>query len=568
MNISRDPTVFAGLLLIIALCSSVPGQELNESANPWPARAQALTDSIIEDATALAALDRSLLFARLGEAWWKDNPKRAKDWLKKAVVELEYSPSSESADAQHRKLFVARTLLAIITPRDRTLSVRLANVLALDSEKLPDDEREQNAEALIDAAMAVVDTDPDRAAQLGADALRSGPTHQLSDLLERLSARDARLGAALFGETLALARASSDPNLFLQLGRVAFPSGARSNPVPVEVQTQLLVSLGQEFLRRPGEPSNTGTCRFAWIIAPLLGQYDRLLPQQAPLVREALGRCKPSLDEIARGRANEALNDKPLKTVDDLLRAAEEAADHNVRTFHLMRAASMAAQQRDYDRAIGILDSISSDGRELIKRAWEGGRWDYAARSAFVHARSGDYAAMRKVIADTPANLRPLTLIDVAEKLSGAGDQNVATELAHEARRTLEKASISESKMVETRISLVRLFAKLAPAETPAALQEMADAINRTMQTEQVKQKAQEGNPRGALLLAPISLPASLLEIDDLGVQQTASSIKPPISRVRVRLGLLASSLEKMRTAPPVRKKADARDESKPNVNR
>jgi hypothetical protein len=96
----------------------------------------------------------------------------------------------------------------------------------------------------------------------------------------------------------------------------------------------------------------------------------------------------------------------------------------------------------------------------------------------------------------------------------------------------------------------------------------MVEVMNRTTQTEPAKREGLEGNPLGALLLAPISLPASLLEMDDLGVQQTASSIKPPVSRIRVRLGLLASSLEKMRAAPTVKKKAAAGGESKPNVNR
>lgn len=570
MNRSRQLAVCACLLVAVVFRLSAIAQKTGAPANPWSVRAQALTDSLIVDSNALNTLDRALLFARLGEMWWKDDAKRAKGWLKKAVEELEYSASPENVEARQRKLFVARALLTIITPRDGALSVRLANLLAADSEKLPDEEREQNAEALIEAALAVVDNDPARAAKLGADSLRSGRTHQLSDLLERLSTRDARLGGALFGEALALARASSDANLFLQLGRMAFPNGQNpaSSPIPEEVRAQLLASLGQEILNRPAEPAKNTTCRFAWIIAPLLGQYYRLLPQQAPLVREALGRCQATLDEVGRGRVNEALSDKPLKTVDDFLQAAEGAADPKVRTFHLMRAATMAAQQRDYDRAISILDSISSDGRELIKRAWQGGRWDYAARSAFAHVKSGDYPTMRKVIGNTPADLRPLTLIDVAEKLSGAGDQIVATELAHDARRTLERATISEAERVEAQISLVLLFAKLAPAEAPLALQEMAEAMNRTMPSEQSTGKGLEGNSRGAQLLAPISLPASLLEMDDLGVQQIASLIKPPVSRVRVRLGLLASSLGKLRAAPTVKKQAAADGERKPNVKR
>jgi hypothetical protein len=530
-------------------------QKRGRSAKLWSLRALSLTDSIIVDSLALASFDRALLFARLGEAWWKDDPERAKVWLKKAVRELDYA-STGTVDAQHQKLFTARALLAIIAPRDRELSVRLANMFMSESGQLPDDEREQNAEALLDAALAVVDNDPDRAARLGAASIRNGRTRQLVDLLERLSSRDPRLGAALFSEAVAVGRASSDANLFLQLGQVAFPNGQdASSPIPVEAQTLLLASLEQEFLSHTAEPGKDANCKFAWIIAPLVGQYERLLPQHTPLVRTALVRCQASLDSLSRSRVDEGLGEKPAKSVEDLLKEAEGAVDPKVRTFQLARAASMAAQQHDYDRAIDILDTISSEGRELIKGAWNGGRWDYAARSAFAHAKSGDYAGMRKVIAETPVDLRPLTLIDVAEKLATDGDQIVAIELAHEARRTLEKADVGESERVATRISLVRLFGRLAPADAPLALQEMVETMNRETQPEQVKGERFGVDPRDALLLAPIILPISLLELDDLGVQQTASSIKPPISRVRVRLGFLASSLEKMRAVAPGKNK-------------
>ena len=535
----------------------------------WFVRAQTLTNSIIVDADAFANFDRALLFARLGEAWWKDDPERARQWMKKAVEELVYGPSAD-ADPQRRKLSTARALLAIIAPRDRVLSDRLAKMFASDSEKAPDDEREQNAEALVDAALAVVDNDPERAAKLGATSIRNGRTRQLIYLLERLSARDARLGAALFGEALTLARASSDENLFLQLGQMAFPNvpNPASSPILVEARTELLASLAQEFLSRPAEPGRIANCKFGRIVAPLLGQYYRLLPQQAPLLQETLGRCQAALDSLSRVPVDEALSNKPRKSVDDLLHAAEGAADPRVRTLHTARAAYTAAQQQDYDLAIGILESISSEGRKLMNGAWERGRWDWAARSAFAHAKSGDYTTMRKVIADTPSDLRSLTLIDVAERLAGTGDQIVATELTHEARRTLEKASISESERIENQISLVRLFAKLVPAEAPLALQEMVEAMNRTAPSEQEKQEGFRVNPRNALLLAPITLPASLLELDDLGVQQTASSIKPTNNRVRVRLGLLASALEKMRAAASAKKKAAVGEESDPNANR
>lgn len=564
----RRCAIYACVVLAVFPGLPVVAQKKVETAKRWSTRARALTDSIVVDTVAFENFDRALLFGRLGEAWWKDDRARARTWLKKAVEDLDYATSPD-ANARRHKLSAARALLAIVAPRDRELSARLANVFVTDSEKTPDDEREQNAEALLDAALAVVDSDPGRAASLGAASLRNRPSPQLVDLLVRLSARDSRLGAALFSQALNLASASSDGSLFLQLGQMAFPNGQSppSNPIPVEARTQLLATLANRFLSHQSETGKPGDCKLAWIVAPLVGQYDRLLPQQTFRLREMLVRCQTNLDSVARERVNESTN-KPLKSVDDFLQAAEKAADPRVRGFHLARAAFAAAQQRDYDRAIAILESIGTEERKLMNGGWERGRSDWAARSALAYAKSGDYATMRKVIADTPSDLRPLTLMDVAENLAEAGDQIVATELAHEARGALQDGPLSKLQQVHTYISLVRLFATLAPAEAPVALQEMVAAINRTTQSEEVNTDSFGARQGDVAPLAPISLPASLLEVDSIGVQHTVSSIQRPIHRVRVRLGLLHGSLEKMRSAATVKKQAVVAEESRRNVER
>src|SRR6185503_21359826 len=85
---------------------------------------------------------------------------------------VEQIPNKENREERGERLETGRILLTIVTPLDQKLAKRLLTVMA--SDKSTDDDRSAAANALIDAAVAVVREDPKRAGELVAQALRTG----------------------------------------------------------------------------------------------------------------------------------------------------------------------------------------------------------------------------------------------------------------------------------------------------------------------------------------------------------------------------------------------------------
>lgn len=105
-------------------------------------------------------------------------------------------------------------------------------------------------------------------------------------------------------------------------------------------------------------------------------------------------------------------------------------------------------------------------------------------------------------------------------------------------------------------LTLVRRYAALQPGFAPAVLAEAVRELNREW-----RGGAAATDPVGEApdsQLRPISLPASLLEVDDAGVQQSLASVEAPPKRIRLRLGLLAASLDKLRERARAKQAAPA----------
>src|SRR5687767_777977 len=67
----------------------------NERQQYWLLHARLTTDEIVQEALALAIVDRSIAFGRLATIWWRDDQKQSRAWLKKAIDELEVEPESK-----------------------------------------------------------------------------------------------------------------------------------------------------------------------------------------------------------------------------------------------------------------------------------------------------------------------------------------------------------------------------------------------------------------------------------------------------------------------------------------
>jgi hypothetical protein len=543
------------LLLTVSLCSfDVRAQDLSRPPELWLARAQTMTDDLIRDAATQTEPDRALLWGRLGKAWWVEDPVRARTWFKKAVQEVESPSDHESATKRRQRFSIARALMNIIAPHDKTLGTQLASLFESDVERATTKERGENAQALIDAALAVLDSNPKQAAELGSASLRIGRSYRLASLLWRLRSRDAKLGDVLFIETLMLARTTYEKDLLDALTSVAF-----RGPVPSdELRMKVLSILAEGLLRVPTSTGGEGEiCKLAPTASLYLEQYNRLAPQQAPIVRQALTRCQSGLKSSARQSVDEALRDQPLKSIADLESEADKAASQELRDDYLIRATGMAAEQKNFEQAISLLDRISDAGRKQLGGGWEGWRWEYASLAALAQLKRGDRPAMYRIIAATPADLRGLVQIAVAPELGKLGEPSSAIELLNDARQRL--AQSSEAEVIDGYFSLVRHYETLIPIDALNVFNEAVKALNRPEKGDPTADQTLDAATSllsNDLLLAPYNVPVALLERDEQGLRAAISSIESPSKRAAIRLNLLSSALARHRASTPVNKPA------------
>lgn len=555
MKPRRYHSVGISILILVASCLPSQARQDEPAQGLWLLRARRLTEDLLRDADALGPNDRALLWARLGEAWWAEDPERARAWLRKAVEQVEAVPSREGAAERARRLKAARWLLRVVAPKDPDSRARLLSVFDADAARRDAAPSHDNAEALMQAAVAALKQDPSLAAELGAASLRAGYSPRVPELLWGLRVRDPKLADALFGRALSAARASYDGDLLNSLRYVAFTDfqeSTRKIPEPPDALRAELLKVYLEYVRRGAEAGGdqSSFCSaVAAFVSPLLPHYERLLPQQAGAVREATTRCRAAASPLTRMRAEEALREQPLNSVDALLEAADKTDDAAGRTSYRFRAAQTAAGRRDLKRAVEILDLIDAEARKVMGGMWEKWRAEWAAALALEALERDDLQGAYRALDAAPADLRPVVEILFAEKLP-AGESRVSAEkLIEAARKGLPGLKASDEERAYWYVRLLKLYAGHAPLYAPGVLKEAVAAINLA------------DKPRSSFASGPAdavlgdggvaqSLPPSLLDADELATLEIVGTLSSPVSRAQARLSLLRESLERHRKTP------------------
>jgi hypothetical protein len=259
---------------------------------------------------------------------------------------------------------------------------------------------------------------------------------------------------------------------------------------------------------------------------------------------------------LAQQIVDDATRAEPLNTIDELLKAGDDAKDTNVRTVYHFRAASKARDQSDFERALKILDSMSTESREFMGGSWEAYRWNWAAISALRHLKTGDVYGMRLIINDVPTDLQAFVRIAFVDQLPGDRDKDTdpTLEFLSDARTALRRSAVPETAKPGWYLALLKLTVKYQPADATAVLKEAITAINHADEAEvKANTKVDHTWINGSGVFS-----ALLLEIDEYTVRETVSSISATDTRVQVRLELLRVCLEQVKSAKPVTPKPKA----------
>ena len=526
------------LLVILAFTqTSIFAQ--SDARELWLARAQNITGDLLKDGADLSPLQRAVLWAKLAQRWWRDDPKRARAWIADAIEIIDHVPNKESPEERGERLETLQTVFSIVIPLDQQLSKRLLTIL--NPEKSSPDERNDAAYALINAAAVIADDDPKRAAELGALAFRTGRPSNIDPLFYRLRAQDPKLADSLFAQALGLAKQDSGGMFTNILMYIAFPTerGRPGNiPVPAEpLRIELLQILMTLVTAKPanGENANSNCGAVSWL-APLFGEFERLLPQQWPILRQAINTCQAASPQI-----KQQINwnsDQRLDTVESLLSVAADAKDIRPRTDYAYRAAALAEENMEYERALKILDEMSDEQRQLMGESWTSARWDWAADGAVEHYKKGRLREMNLILDTTPLDLQPLAKAAFIERLPEKLTESAPiVQILNDTIKGLRRSGIPEGDKSNWYLDLLKPTVKYQLVDANSVLKDAVASLNKV-----------KDSPKLNLFETFSIVGPPLLEMDEFVVKDALASVTDVQIRALLRLSLLKSTLQRVKT--------------------
>ena len=523
----------------VAPARAIPGH--GDSYELWRVRSQALTDDLLKDAGQLSPARRAVLLARLAQRWWPEDQARARHWFQSATEVVEQVPNKENSDERRERIAAAQVLLKTVARLDPALTPPLVKLLTPDTQ-WTDPERTQSAEWLINSATDMVAADVKRANQLASLALRIGPPNDIASYLFALRNKDPKLADAIFTQALSLAKQQPFPVQILNtLNYAAFPMQrgyARPMPIPPDNLRSELLLAEIEFLNAyPIDDDNRGSmCAcVSGFIAPMFSEFERLLPTQAVVVRQAIGKC-----ETAPPLVRQQLDDRPLNTTEDLLKAADDTKDVRARTLYEFRAANLARDARNYDLALKILDGMGKEERQFMDDVWDSYRWDWAAQGALDHYQRGRLAEMNNLLNTVPSNLQPFGKIAFLRRLREQKDAEPApiVQLLNEALTGLRNSSVSETDKHNWYFALLSSTVRYQPADASGVLKAAVSSLNKT----------KDRKTLDTLEFAE-GVAEPLLEMDEYVVKDSLASITLVETRAQLRLVLLDATLRHMKSS-------------------
>jgi hypothetical protein len=539
------------LLVAIELCASLTvAQEAQRPQDTWLERAQNLTNDSLKDVKSLETLDGALVLGQLGALWWNTDPSKARKWLLKAVEAVELEPAKETSSERSKRLSVARSLLTVISTADPKLWERLQAVLTPGEAHSSDTERTTSANAMVKAALVVLKTDPRRAAAMGSAALRIGLPTMLQQLLWALRTRDAMLADQLFSQALAVARTTFHEDFLNSLRYAAFPELSRTGYYAAEVppdtlRGEMLLILADYLQQRTAMLAGKGIrdCGLApALVERLQIQFDRLQPQRADLVRQIVRTCQESITQSDADAGSNPESVEVPETVDTLLLQADQTADKKIkRPIYLARAALLAASQKNFERAIKILESMSDEERKFTGM-WETWRRDWGVALAIEYLKRDDIYGMRQVIKEVPDALRPFAKINLVSKLPEDSSIPIARDPLDESHKDLANSEKTDLEKVYWYLLLTRLYSKFhADSEAVESFKDAIDSLNRA-KSEGTTEPGNLSELSGKIIQP--DFPVSLIEFYDYTIRDVVSRMTSVPKRVRVRLDLLQISIK------------------------
>ncbi|MGB7067991.1 MAG: hypothetical protein WBD22_00670 [Pyrinomonadaceae bacterium] len=527
-----------GVVCVLSPVAFSQNTKFNPKLLVWQERVDRLTDGVIKDSSSFIDSEKAFYLALVAKLSWKFDPRKSKVHLKQSAKIIRNSLESDDRANLGTNLENSQKTIRVIAELDTNLSQELAErVLEISSEK---DRTGQHSDLLLLIALQVFEKNPQLAFDIGVKSLTLGNPIEIFRLIASLNAKDGVLADRLFSLALINARRTGDIEFINRLS-AAFKTfkGATISDASRLSYLELLADL--MMAGTISEQERPAGCKAASIAARLLDQFDHYLPTRSLTLRQQVQICLAYISHSDLERTRAATEDNQPQTVDDLIRAASNTNDRFLKSDYFYRAISKLAAEMKFDEILSLLDGMTKEETKVFPPgAWDGWRGEYSLQLALQKVKSDDLPAVYRILDRTPNSVRPYVRLSLANKLSERSYADFILEILEKTRKELNSFELPPKDVASSYISLARLYVKVQPGDAPAVFVEAVKAINNS--DSENKEDLPEKN--FAPLRDYVPLPNGLLEANEFIVFSGLANISSKRSRVRLKLGLLESSIQ------------------------
>jgi tetratricopeptide (TPR) repeat protein len=501
----------------------------------WRFRSDTISSSIDSDISLLSITNKATFLGQLASLWWRIDPERSKNFIKKAISLTDISEIDDKP-LRGEKIEATRKLLNVLVSFDSDSAKKLAiRLRELSEADLSDQTSALNADTLLNAALSILENNPKAAFQLGLTSLDYGIVSKTNLLLVQLSLKDKILAGQLLEKAVFIANRNSNAEAINTFISIVFIS-LKGEKFSDQAQKLLLNALYDQIMR---EQDYQKSCDSVLWGLNAISFYDKFFLEKATILRQRVFSCRAGLEKSAQTFIDEKTSEAPPKTVDELLRASEETKELSEKYRLLMSAVNLSAENGDFERAISILEEIREEDRKNLgyigdMLLWDDLRWSYALEASLILIKNKDLGSAARIIEKTPEKLRPILQSRLAERTARDKNRELAFSFAEFARKNISKLE-NKALAAEISLDLVQLYATILPNEAQSVFRETIKLINNADGSFE-KNESREFETGKDI----ISLPKIFLETDSVTVLNEISDLSSRKSRIRLKLGLLA----------------------------
>ncbi len=402
-------------------------------------------------------------YAALADALWRYDQGRARDFFRAAftvLAKVEVDAASrnrqaevESADREQWKYETRTQLLYRVAQLDEALAVELARLAPEEGEKSSiADGKASNSESikfLLQRAFALLDTDPQQAADLARRTLSAGISPWLTMFLSGLRERAPALANDVFAQALNLMLAQSDPPDIASLQLLSPYLLDQSSQADLSLTRRFLMLVANGLQAQPMQSNSLGRRLSASehyyllrLYLPLFGQY---LPEVVPSMQVMLSQLSAALPAEQRSRMSQGSSSSGTTSESGFAAGRVKEAEAGGTT--LGGLGETGARGAAEEKPIGREPAIKKTGDERLREAaLDAQRYELAQR-ALHQDRLDEASRVAREIKNPLARIE--LLVQIGMRMAKQGDTGGAAIHLDQAYGLITSLDDSRQKIIQ-----------------------------------------------------------------------------------------------------------------------